>query len=95
MRSASLQLTVHNLFTCCVSMHGRCRVWPWFSEFSGVALGCFHAFSLAYCHGGLAQPTGRLVQPIAQGKCLFSVMGQLKRVVHSGAIAQLVERPTG
>ena len=28
--------TVHNVFTCCVSMHGRCNAWPWMIEFSGV-----------------------------------------------------------
>ena len=24
-----------------VSMHGRCHVWPWSSEYSGVVLSCF------------------------------------------------------
>ena len=33
--------TVHNIFTCRVSMHGRCHVWPRLIEFSGVVLTCF------------------------------------------------------
>ena len=32
---------VHHFFTCCVSMHGRCHVWPWLIEFSGVTSSCF------------------------------------------------------
>ena len=24
-----------------VSMHGRCRAWPWLSEYSGVVLSCY------------------------------------------------------
>ena len=32
---------IHNFITCRVSTQGRCRVWLWLIEFSGVALSCF------------------------------------------------------
>ena len=34
-------VNIHNLFTCRISLHGRCRDLPGLNEFSGVVLSCF------------------------------------------------------
>ena len=33
--------TIHTFFTCRLSLRGRCHVWLWPTEFSGVAVSCF------------------------------------------------------
>ena len=49
-----------SFFTCCVSMLRRCPVWPWLSEFSGVCIELFHAFSLHYFHGWTKSKHGKV-----------------------------------
>ena len=41
-------------------MDGRCYLWPWLSEVSGVVMSCFH--------GCIAHKTGSLVQPSVRGE---------------------------
>ena len=31
----------HSFFTCRDLVHGRCHVWPWLIQFSGVKMSCF------------------------------------------------------
>ena len=65
---------VHNLFTCRLSMSGRCHVLLLLTEFSGVLLKYITLSRLTIF--SLTQVTGRLTHTIVQGHCLFKVMGQ-------------------
>ena len=57
-----------------VSVKGRCHVWHWLSEFSGVVLSCFTiSFSTIFTDVTLIKP---VVQLTAQDNSLFSVIGQ-------------------
>ena len=57
------------------SLHGRCHVWPWLSEFRGFSLSCL-TLSRLYFSGCIVHKIRRLVQLIVQGNFLFSVMDQ-------------------
>ena len=59
-------------------MHGRCHVWPWLIEFSGVALSCVTLSRRTTIQFPDVTVSGILVQPrVVQGNnySLFSVMG--------------------
>ena len=67
--------TYSHVFHVPVSLHTRCHIWPWLSEFSGVALSCFPLSRLTVFPGYIAHETGRPVEPIFQGS-LSSVVSQ-------------------
>ena len=56
--------TYSHVFHVPVSLHTRCHIWPWLSEFSGVALSCFPLSRLTVFPGHIAHETGRPVEPI-------------------------------
>ena len=69
---------IHNLFTGCISMHGRCHDLPWLNEFSGVVLTSFMLSRQTSWTEVLLSWRGRLAQTIVRGNCLFKVTGQEK-----------------
>ena len=64
---------IRNIFTCCVSMAGRCHLWPWSS------LAVLYRAVLRFfvrLHGNITPKSGRLARNFVQGNSSFNVMGR-------------------